>query len=439
MRLLRTGLIYTAANLATAALPLLLLPILTRALGPMEYGRVVAFALIVTLAGAVAGVNVHGAVGVLWFKRESEEMRAVVGSAMAIAVASTAIVAPLIALVLYLFPEVGAGLSPIWGAVAALTAGANVVVQARLALWRARQLPWRMAILQFSTAALNLALSLVAVLVLGLGAAGRNGGYVAATLIAALVAVCTLMLGNELRWTVHRRHVADLLRFGGPLVIHLLAGAILTTADRWVVSIHLDAQALGIYGAGAQLGMIMAILGEAFVKAYAPWFYERLRADTPEDRLWAVGASYAAIPFFLLVGLCVGLVLHIVAGIALGPAYSAAVAVLPWFMLGGALNGVYLSVVSLFFFHGRTGLLATVALVAGLVGLTLTVGLTLAFGMMGAAAGYAASHAVLGLVSMVVAMRTFDLPWGRPVQALRVMRARVIAALPARFLQRRQG
>ncbi len=439
MRLLRSGLIYTAANLATAALPLLLLPILTRTLGPVEYGQVVAFALIVTLAGAVAGMNVHGAVGVLWFRREPEEMKDIVGAAMFVAILSTVIVAPLVALILYLFPDVGAGLSPIWGAAAAVTAGANVVIQARLALWRARQLPWRMATLQFSTAALNLALSLLAVLVLGLGAGGRNGGYLAATLVAALVAICALMLGNELRWTVRRQHLAELLRFGAPLIIHLLASAILTTADRWVVSIRLDAEALGIYGAGAQLGMVMAILGDAFVKAYAPWFYERLRADTHNDRLWAVGASYAAIPFFLLVGLCVGFALHIVSGIALGPAYAASASLLPWFMLGGALSGVYLSVASLYFFHGRTGLLATVAVASGLVGLTTTVILTTAFGMAGAAAGYAASQAVLGFVSLGVAMRTFDLPWGRPIEALRFLHVQAAAALPGRFFQRRQG
>ena len=69
MRLLRSGGIYVLANLVTAALPFLLLPILTRALGPAEYGQVIAFSLIVTLAGALAGFNVHAAVGVMWFWR----------------------------------------------------------------------------------------------------------------------------------------------------------------------------------------------------------------------------------------------------------------------------------------------------------------------------------------------------------------------------------
>lgn len=433
MRLLRSGLIYTAANLATAGLPFLLLPLLTRALGPEEYGQVVAFALIVVLSGALAGFNVHAAVGVMWFRKEREDMRRLVGMAMMLALLSTAVIAPATALVLYLRPEIGAGLSPMWGAAAAVTAGANVVVQARLGLWQAQDMPWRLAALQFTTAGLNLGASLFAVFVLGLGAEGRNGGYAAATLLAAAIAVLAMAYGGELSRRLRRQDLMELIRFGCPLAVHILAGAILATADRWMVSFRLDAEALGIYGAGAQLGMMMAILGDAFVKAYAPWLYGRLRSDTPQDRLWAVGAAYGVIPLFLITGVVLGIFLHFASGVVLGPAFAASAVVLPWFMLGGALNGVYLSISSLYFFSGRTGLLAAVTISSGVISLLVTVVLTLAFGMVGAAMGYAAAQAILGLTAMTVAIRTFDLPWGRPLTALRMMAAQTVATLPARF------
>jgi O-antigen/teichoic acid export membrane protein len=119
--------------------------------------------------------------------------------------------------------------------------------------------------------------------------------------------------------------------------------------------------------------------------------------------------------------------------VVLGPAFAASAVVLPWFMLGGALNGVYLSISSLYFFSGRTGLLAAVTISSGVISLLVTVVLTLAFGMVGAAMGYAAAQAILGLTAMTVAIRTFDLPWGRPLTALRMMAAQTVAALPARF------
>jgi O-antigen/teichoic acid export membrane protein len=439
VRLLRSGGIYVLANLATAGLPFLLLPILTRALGPAEYGQVVAFSLIVTLAGALAGFNVHAAVGVMWFRHEPAEMRGLVGSALVLALLSTLVVAPAVALVLHLWPAAGGGLTPAWGAVAAVTAGANVLIQARLGLWQAQEMPWRLAALQFSTAAVNLALSLFAVLVLGLGAEGRNGGYAAATLLAAGAGVLTLIAQRELCWKIQRTQFEDLIRFGGPLTFHILAAAMLATADRWMVSIRLDPHALGVYGAGAQLGMVMAILGDAFVKAYAPWLYGRLRSEDPEDRLWAVGAAYGVVPIFLAVGLVMGVVMSFAAGVVLGPEYAASAVVLPWFMLGGALNGVYLSISSFYFFSGRTGLLAAVTMTSGVVGLALTAAMTIAFGMVGAAMGYAASQSVLGAVAIFIAIRRFDLPWGRPQAALRLMVAKVAASLMTLARARIQG
>lgn len=432
MRLLRSGLIYTAANLAVAGLPFLLLPVLTRALAPAEYGKVVAFALLVVLAGAFAGFNVHAAVGVMWFRRKAEDMRALVAAAVWLAVFSTLLVAPVLALILMLFPTVGAGLHPLWGCVAAITAGANVVLQARLSLWQAQEKPFLLGGLQISTAALNLALSLLAVLILGWGAAGRNGGIALATLVAAATAVFILARRREMGGVIRPGHFRDLIRFGAPLTLHILAASALSTADRWAVSFRLDAETLGIYGAGAQLGMVMAILGDAFVKAFAPWLYGRLSGGGEEDQLRVVGAAYAVIPAFLLLGLAVGVVLHATAGVVLGPRYAASTVVLPWFMLGGALNGVYLSTSSLYFFSGRTGLLAVVTMTSGAISLAVTIALTWALGMTGAAMGYAAAQGLLGLTAFLVAIRSFNLPWGRPFAALRRVASDLPLALPAK-------
>lgn len=421
MRILRSGFIYTVANVATSGLPLLLLPLLTRAMAPAEYGQVVAFALITLLSGAFAGLNVHAALSVMWFRREADDMQRVVAGAMAVAAVTTLIIAPLVAGVLAVWPRIGAGLEPQWGALAALTAGANVVVQARLRLWQAQDKPLMLAALQFGVAALNLGLSLLAVLVLGFGADGRNAAFALSTLFAALVGFVALSRGREMAASFDRAHAIDVIRFSAPLTLHILASAVLSTADRWMVSIRLDADALGIYGAGAQLGMVMAILGDAFVKAYAPWFYARLRADTDEDRLWATGAAYAAIPAFFLVAACVGLTLQLMAGVVLGAGYDASASLLPWFMVGGAFNGVYLAISSLYFFSHRTGLLAMVTMTAGVIGLGVTALLTAALGMTGAAMGYAAAQAVLGVLAFIMAVRTFDLPWSQGCAALRLL------------------
>lgn len=419
-RTLHAGAIYTVANLASAGVPFLLLPLLTRVLGPSEYGHVVSFTLLVTLCLTVAGLNAHAALGVVWFQRPPEEVPAFTGTALAIVGASTLLVMPVVAASIWLLPQLGGGISPAWGAVAALTAGCSVILQCRLILWQSKQRPLPSACLQFSASVLNVGLSLVAVLAFGWGGDGRIAGIAAAAVVSALVALGLFFGAGEVRWAPTRGQLRTLIAFGLPLVLHTLAGVLLGSADRLAVSIQLDPHALGVYGAGAQLGMVMAILADAFVKAYSPWIYGKLKSGHADDRHCAVGAIYAAMPTFFVAAALIGVALYWASGALLGPQYRAAAAVLPWFMLGGAFSGVYLCTSGLYFFSGRTALLASVTLTSALVGASLTWWLVSVFGVDGAAVGYAVTQGILAIATTVVAMRSYDLPWADPAKSLAI-------------------
>lgn len=423
MSALKSGLIYVIANVASASVPLLLLPLLTRVITPVEYGQVIAFSLLVTLCQCAAGLNMHAALGVIWFRRTPEEVAAYAGSALVVAFASTLLIAALAAGTFLVLPGLVAGIDPTWAAIAAVTAGANIVLQSRLVLWQSQGRAMSSAALQFSNSVLNVAMSLVAVLVLHWGGVGRNSGIAGATILMAALSLFLFLSARELRWAPRREHFTHLLAFGMPLVFHSFAGVLLTTADRWIISIKLDAAALGVYGASAQLGMTMAILGDSFVKAYSPWMYAKLSDPRPEAKLGAVGAIYAAIPIFFILAACLGGVLTIASGLLLGPQYRLAADYLPWFMLGGAFNGVYLCTAVLYFHYGRTARLAMISFLSGLGGAGITWILISTFGIAGAAMAYACSQALLALATTFVAMKIFDLPWWEPLRALSVWRA----------------
>jgi O-antigen/teichoic acid export membrane protein len=379
MNYVRSGVIYAAANIASAAVPFLLLPMLTRVLSPAEYGSVVDFALLVTLCQAVAGLHVHGAIGVGWFQRPRDEVPTFILTALVIAFVSTLAAALLVGAVFISFPR-GSGISVQWGVVAALTAGANVVLQCRLVLWQSQNHALASAALQFGASAVNVGLTLLAVLAFGLGGDGRNAAIAAAAFLMAVVAVALFIRAKELRWVASAEHCRALLRFGAPLIVHSLAGVLISTADRWSISVRLDAAALGVYGAGAQLGMAVAIMADAFVKAYSPWMYAKLGDGTLQAGRTVVGAIYVTMPSFVVLAGVIGF--------------------------------------TLFFFHGRTSLLASVTLTSALVGAPLTWWLVGHFGAEGAAAGFAATQGMLALLSTTTAMRAFALPWSEIRPAL---------------------
>lgn len=429
MSFIRSGAIYAAANIASAAVPFVLLPLLTRVLSPTEYGVVVSFSLLVTLCMTLAGLNAHAALGVIWFKKPRETIPAFTGTALALAFGSTMLVACLVAVALNWWPGFAASITPAWGALAAMTAGAGVILQCRLVLWQSQQQPLRNAVLQVFSSALNVGLSLLAVLAFGFGSSGRNGGIAVAALLMALLSLALFQRGGEVRWAPERYQLRELVVFGLPLILHTLAGVLLGTADRWSVSVHLGAHALGVYGAGAQLGMVMGILADAFVKAYGPWIYVKLASKDKADQRAAVGAVYIAMPAFFVLAALVGVALQCVSTLLLGVKYQEATSVLPWFMLGGAFSGVYLCTSVLFFFSARTGLLSLTTSGAAVCGALCTWQLVARLGIDGAAIGYALTQGLLALFTTVVAIRSFDLPWCQPGQALRVWKQRAFGTL----------
>ena len=421
MKILRAGIIYTIGNVASAAVPFALLPLLTRVLSPAEYGIVVAFGLMVTLCMPFAGLNVHAAVGVAWFKRPREEMRAFVGAALAVAISSALLTAVVIAALLPLVSSAAFSFDPIWGAVAAVTAGANVLLQCRLGLWQSQQRPVPNVTLQFIASTLNVVLSLVAVLVLGWGGAGRNAGIALAAVLTAACAIGLLLLSRDAIWSLRRDHIKALMLYGLPLIPHVLGGVLIGTADRWIVSTQLGAEMLGIYGASAQLGMVMTILADAFIKAYNPWLYARLastkflRTNIPSSAPSMLRCRSSCVLPRWSARVCI-----LPAVFCSGAQYRAATVVLPWFMLGGAFIGIYFCVSNLFFFSGRTSLLSLVTSSSAVVGTLLIWLLAARFGIEGAAMGYAATQGLLALTATVVASRHYDLPWGELRQSVAI-------------------
>lgn len=433
MGFLRASAIYAAANVASAAVPFMLLPMLTRLFSPAEYGQVVSFALWVALCTPLAGLSMHGAVGVAWFSRKGADMQAFTGTAASIALACTATLATTVALLMSPAPALGLGLTPAWAAVAAITAGAGILFQCRLVLWQSQQRPAANAVFQIGASLLNIVLSLAAVLLLGWGGEGRNAGIAIAATAMALTAVVSLRRRGELRWAPRSDHARALLAFGLPLVPHALAGVLLGTADRWFVSLYLGAQSLGVYGAGAQLGMVMSVVADAVVKAYSPWLYSMLKSGKRGDRLCVVGAIYASVPAFALIAAIVGIGLLLVSDMLLGPQYRAASDVLPWFVFGGACSGIYYCISGLYFFKGRTGLLAVATVTAALLATPLTWLFVATLGTLGAAIGFACTQVLLTVCVGVVASRSFDLPWCEPRVSLSIWFRRALARPGARI------
>ena len=416
--LLRFGAIYGLANVMAAGVPFLLLPVLTRALSPAEYGEVVSFFMLVSVSAALAGLSLHGAVGVRWLDMRRGDPKSYTLTAVLLVATSTALGAGLAAL---FGPATGLDLSPGVCAMAAVVAGCMALQGIRFAIWQSRHQALPAATLQVMSAVLGVSFSLAGVLLLSWGGAGRIGGAVVASLIVAGFSVLSLyrLVGNS---KPSFSDAAGLLRFGLPLMPHVMAGALLGSLDRVSVSSQLGLGALGVYGVASQLGLIINILADSVTKAFTPKMYQMLARNTVRDRLRVVALCYLSVPAWLLVALGLWGVLVLVGESLLGAQYLPAIELTVWFLLGGALTGAYLSVAGLFFFTSRTEWISAATLTACAVFAMMAPIMVKHYGLRGAALSYCMGQAVLLLAAWILSMRVKPMPWQRPGLALRVLK-----------------
>ncbi|MBI5720029.1 MAG: lipopolysaccharide biosynthesis protein [Burkholderiales bacterium] len=415
--LLRAGAIYALANVLAAGVPFMLLPVLTRVLSPAEYGRVVSFFMLVPVCAAVAGLSVHGAVGVRWLDRRSGDPRSYTAAAVLVAFGSSAVAAALAAV---FAPRAGIELAPALCALAAVVAGATALQGTRFAVWQAAGQALPAATLQVSSAAFNVGLSLLAVLALQAGGTGRILG--ASVAVAAVAALSVFSLHRDA--CLARPTAADIrsvLRFGLPLVPHTLAGAVLASVDRFAVAGQLGSGPLGVYGAASQLGLIINVITDAATKAYTPTMYRLLAAPGLRSRLRLVGVAYLSVPVWAALAVVVWLLLGALGGWVLGPKYQEAISLSWWFLLGGAIGGIYLQVAGLFFFSGRTEWLGAATMLACAFSAVLAPWAVAAYGASGGAMAYCAAQAALVLAAWGLSQRLMPMPWVAPRLAVRVL------------------
>ena len=406
-RLAGAAAIYTVANVANSAIPFLLLPLLTRVLSPEEYGVVTLFTTLATALTALAGLSVQGAVNVRYFDESIDHPR-YVGTALALLAASSGV---LLAVVLLAAPWLSewTHLSVLWLALAVVTAATQFVIHIRLTMWQVDGKALRYGAFQVGQTALNLTLSLL-LIGLGLGWQGRAMGYVVAVVAFAGLGLATLQASAQVEWRIDRAYLKDALRFGVPLLPHVLGTLFIASSDRLMVASLTSVHEAGIYAAGMQVGMVIAVLADSAVKALGPWLYSNLaRADEATKRR-IVRATYLFFLAIAVTAVAFGLIAPRLL-LLVGAEFRSSEAVVMYVALGGAFAGMYLMVVNYIFFARRNGFLSAASLAVGIFNLATSYLLVNRNGAVGAAQAYAASQGILFLLVWLIAAKSHPMPW----------------------------
>lgn len=413
-RLMGSAAIYFVGNTLNATIPFFLLPVLTRVLTPADYGVLAMFLLTVNILGAFTGLSVHGAVAVRYFKLDESNMAQFVGSCLQILAVTTLVTLLVVVLALPAL-EAFTQLPGSWLICAVFVSSAQFVINIRLSLWQVKNRPVTFSVYQVLRGVLNIGLSFLFVFPLAMAWEGRALGHVLATAVFAAIGALLLWRASEVTRPETRAHAGDALRFGVPLVPHVLGGLLIVSVDRFMINSMLGLSETGIYMAALQIGMALGLLTEAFNRAYAPWLMGMLAKDDPARDLRVIRGTYLYFGLLLLAATLLALLAPFMLSILVGEEFRSATGVVAYTGFGFAFGGMYYMVTNYVFFSSKTGYLALNTFISGLFNIAATYVLIKWNGLVGAAQAFMLSQLFLFLGTWWIAHRVRPMPWRRAV------------------------
>jgi len=410
-KLLGNAAFYLGANVLNAGIPFLLLPILTRVLTPADYGIVAMFGVVLSVLGAFTGLSVHGAIGVRYFQLEKKKLAEYAGTCVGILVASTTVIFLTVAAFGSWLTAVS-GVPKDWLLLATVLSGFQFLANILLSLWLVVGQAIKYGVFQISQSLLNAGFSLILVLIVGLAWQGRVLGQALAIGIFGIVALWWLLKDGWLKRPITwRTQSLDALKFGVPLIPHVIGGLVISTAGQFLATNMFGISEAGIYVVGLQIGSAMGLISDAFVKSYSPWLYEKLKEGSIAGRHFIVGITYYIFLFFLFVSATASLGIFIIFPFIVGEEFLPARLLTAYFIFGNGFVGMYYAVAGFFFFSSKTKFISIVTISSGMISIVAMWTLGQMFGLKGIALGYLSSQAIMFLLAWSMSTLVCPMPW----------------------------
>ncbi|MER1800970.1 MULTISPECIES: lipopolysaccharide biosynthesis protein [Enterobacterales] len=412
MNFLKNSSIYLAANILNAAIPFILIPILTRYLTIEEYGQIAMFQMLITGLSTFIGLNTVGAANRKYFDDiNHEELKKFNGSCAQILIISSV----LCFIISYIISEqlslvLSIPIDWIYSAISIVTL--LYVVNLLLGQWQVRNQAKKFGFLQIGSSIINMLLSLQLVIILNRQAEGRVEAQLIAAILTAIISIILLYKEKLITFfKLYPKKIKEALLFGIPLIPHHIGIFLISAVDRFFINKDLGLEQAGIYMVAAQLSAALAIFFDAINKAYVPWLFNKLKKNQFNEKLKIVKYTYIYFLFLMLAA-----IISFIAGpkliiLIVGNKYADSGAIIGWLCLGQIFGGMYLMVTNYIFFSKKTSRLAFTTIITGILNILLLILFIPYFGLLGAAYSFVIAKFCQFIFTWIISNSVIKMPW----------------------------
>lgn len=410
MKLLASTSIYTVTSLLNAAIPFLLLPLLTTYLSPADYGIMSVITTVISIVFPFTIMGIGSAIYIEYFKLEPDEFPGYASSVMVIPLICT-----LINLLLFL-PSGNLlyrhlAIPPGWAILIPLLILLQIVPYLVSIFYQVRREPLAYSKYQTSLTIVNLSCSVAFVVFFKMGWEGRLMGMYLAYGVFSLVGIYLIYRLGYLVKTFRLKYVKSALLIGIPLIPHEIGTIIVNMSDRLFITNMVGVEAVGLYSIGYQVGTLVYILVTSFNQAWTPHLFNILREASTAQKQQIVRQSYLFMVVIVVSFLMLWMVTPFLFRIFINARFSLASDFVFWIGLGHVFFGMYIMVVSYIYYQKKTYLLTYLTCGAGLVNLLLNYLLIQRYGAIGAAYATAISYFSFFVVAWWLSNKIYPMPW----------------------------
>lgn len=351
MKVLKDSFIYLIGELFAKSLPFLMLPYLTRKLGPEGFGELSYYLTWLALFGIFVGLSQEGAVTRYYHFYGKKALNTVVKAGYLYSI----IVSFLLLIGCWLLKaEIIAYI--------VLSTMFQSFINVQLALRQCQKQPLKYIVIQiilsltnvfFTVAALELFTSdLITYRILAIVLSNGLTFFIASIILGSL-------FSNKNRITLKRLKIGlvYIFSFGLPLILHNSSFFMKGQLDRIFIYQQYSKVELGIYSAGVQVAAVLPIIFMALNKAIVPYYYQSLKSSTL-TLLQIKKYTLLSLPFSILPAMVGWFVPEQLYGLFLGKDYEASKYFTVIFLIGYGLTMPYLILVNYLFYYAKNKLIS---------------------------------------------------------------------------------
>lgn len=257
----------------------------------------------------------------------------------------------------------------------------KVIMLCGVSLARVQRLAFQSVLCDALGLMIGLVVGLYMVGALDMGAKGRLIGMSVGFCLSA-VFYLFYVHKKQLTYRVSFSDIKHITGRGMPLVLHTIAGSVITLSDRFYVKAYCGLSETGLYTLATTLALTVSVIGSALSQAWQPEIYEKLENKDEKKSIdfisgWLMTVGSLSICLILGSGEC----LTIIASEDFFEAYK----ILPILIIAMVWQTLYFYVANLLKYRLKTKTLSSIAIVVAMVNILLNTYLVPIYGGVGAA------------------------------------------------------